>query len=235
MKKKTVLVADSEASSIKLMRVLLKRNDYEVLCASTGKEACSMAASYLPDLIITDMSLPDMDGTQIIGSIRSWSCVPIIVVSARCRESQKVAALDAGADDYVTKPFGNEELSARIRAALRFKRSDSTPTTENDGVFSCGELTVNIKNKTVYSGTKNVCLTRMEFKILELLCTNFGKVLTYDYMLKHIWGPYAKNDNKILRVNITNIRKKLEPDPKAPRYIITERGVGYSIAEKSSS
>ncbi len=233
MKKKTVLVADCEASSIKLMRMLLKQNDYEVLCAATGKEACSMAASYLPDLIITDMSLPDMDGTQIIGSIRSWSCVPIIVVSARYRESQKVAALDAGADDYVTKPFGKEELAARIRAALRFKRSDSESSIGNEDVFSCGELTVDIKNKTVLLGKRNIRLTRMEFKILELLCENCGKTLTYDYILKHIWGPYAKSDNKILRVNITNIRKKLEPDPAAPRYILTERGVGYSIIENA--
>lgn len=230
MDKKTILVAEDERSSNRLICKTLKESGYEVMNAATGKEACGMAASYLPDLLVINPSLPDMDGTEVIADIRRWSSVPIIVVSARNRESQKVAALDAGADDYIIKPFGKEEFAARVRAALRFRRAESVSESGTE-TYSAGELSADFVSRRVACGGREIRLTRIEFKIFELLCKHSGKVITYDYMLKQIWGPYAKNSNKILRVNITNIRKKIEPDTKAPIYIFTEPGIGYRVAE----
>lgn len=231
MEKKTILVAEDEPSSNRLICITLKESGFGVLSVTTGKEACSMASSHLPDLVMLNLGLPDMDGTEVISDIRRWSSVPIIVVSARSREAQKVAALDAGADDYITKPFGKAELAARVRAALRFRRIGGDRALSDGSIYRCGGLYIDFGGRTVSRDGKSIRLTRIEYKILETLCEHSGKVITYDYMLKHIWGPYAKNDNKILRVNITNIRRKLEPDTKTPRYIFTEPGIGYRMAE----
>lgn len=226
-----ILIIEDDKKICNYMRTALTANDYSVICASRAMEGLDMIRSHRPDLILLDLGLPDADGMLIIKEVRRKSTTPIIVVSARTDESDKVAALDAGADDYITKPFGKAELAARVRAALRFRRIGGDRALSDGSIYRCGGLYIDFGGRTVSRDGKSIRLTRIEYKILETLCEHSGKVITYDYMLKHIWGPYAKNDNKILRVNITNIRRKLEPDTKTPRYIFTEPGIGYRMAE----
>jgi two-component system KDP operon response regulator KdpE len=172
-----------------------------------------------------------MDGLKLIKSVREWSLIPIIVISARTKERDKVQALDAVADDYITKPFGTSELLARIRTALRHRKNPEDELKIPKGRYVCGELTIDFdKHKVLLSG-ESMNLTLNEYKIVSLLSRYSGKVLTYDYIIKNIWGPYSKSDNQILRVNIANIRKKLEPDPNQPKFILTVVGVGYRMAE----
>lgn len=230
--KNKILIVEDEASIANFVSTILTVNDYDVMIAARGKEAYSIITSQCPDLVILDLGLPDMEGIELIKATREWSQIPIVVVSARSRERDKVEALDLGADDYITKPFGTSELLARIRMALRHavSRGGNSQVIQT-GIFKTGDLTIDYDKWQVFVRGENVHLTQNEFKIVSLLGLHAGKVLTYDYILQELWGPAAKGDNKILRVNMANIRRKLEKNPAEPEYIFTEVGVGYRMAE----
>ena len=229
MNKYHILVVEDEKNIQSFMQTVLVANDYAVLTARTGEEAVMMLSSYCPDLVLLDLGLPDIDGQVLIRSIRKWNQVPIIVVSARSHEREKVLSLDLGADDYVTKPFGTSELLARVRAALRHAAQRGSSL--QSGVYHCGALRVDWERRRVILGDEDVHLTQNEYKIVALLAQYAGKVLTYDQIIQHVWGPNASGDNRILRVNMANIRRKLEGNPAEPQYIFTEIGVGYRMAE----
>ena len=230
--KEKILVVDDEISISHFISTVLTANNYDVIIAKNGAEAYAMATSQCPDLILLDLGLPDMDGLSIIKTIREWTQLPIIVVSARIHERDKVAALDMGADDYITKPFGPSELLARIRTAIRHTRtSNSNDVIATTGRYQVGSMTIDYDKHQVLINGENVHLTQNEYKIVALLGRNAGKVLTYDYLLKEIWGPSMKGDNQILRVNMANIRRKTEKKPTEPEYIFTEIGVGYWLKE----
>lgn len=230
--KDRVLVVEDDKRINSFYKTVLEANNYDVLMAQTGTEAYSMITSQCPDVVILDLGLPDMDGMKILKSVREWSSMPVIVVSARSHEKDKVAALDMGADDYITKPFGTSELLARIRTAIRHTRNTLvSPTGAPVGVFVSGSLMIDYDKHRVYMDGKDVGLTQNEYKIVSLLGKFAGKVMTYDYIIKEIWGPNMKNDNRILRVNMANIRRKIEKNPAEPEYIFTEVGVGYRIVE----
>ena len=227
-----ILIVEDEQRISNFMNAVLTTNGYDVITAHTGRESCSMISSHCPDLVILDLGLPDMDGVDIIRSVRSWTSLPIVVVSARMHERDKVEALDAGADDYITKPFGTGELLARIRTALRHTRSSGSGNISPNGIFTVGELTVDYNKHHVLVKGENVHLTQNEFRIVSLLGKNAGKVLTYDAILKELWGPAAKGNNQVLRVHMANIRRKIEENPAEPKYIFTEVGVGYRMVEE---
>lgn len=227
-----ILIVEDEKSIIKLLRTILAANQYEVIEACTGAEAMSMVTSHCPDLILLDLGLPDMDGSSLLEAVRKWTTTPIIVVSARTHELDKVAAIDLGADDYITKPFGTSELLARIRMALRHTQTMS----QNDqiartGRFQSGGLVIDYNKYRVYVDGVDAQLTQGEYRIVALLGKYSGRVLTYDFIMKELWGPCSKTDNKILRVNMANIRRKIEESTTSPKYIFTEVGVGYRMAE----
>ncbi|MDO4982967.1 MAG: response regulator transcription factor [Eubacteriales bacterium] len=225
-----ILVVDDEKTISGYIKAVLTSNGYDVIVSGSGSEALSMISSHCPDLVVLDLGLPDMDGTDIISSVRSWTQLPIIVVSARTHEQDKVLSLDLGADDYLTKPFGAAELLARVRVALRHAHTVSGTIADN-GIFTTGELTVDYNKHQAQINGKNVGLTQNEFRIVSLLAKNAGKVLTYDFIMKELWGPQLKGSNQILRVNMANIRRKIEKNPAAPEYIFTEVGVGYRMIE----
>ena len=229
-----VLLVEDERTIRSFMQAILTANGYDVLMAGTGAMANTMIASHCPDIIILDLGLPDMDGMTILRNVRKWSKVPILVVSARSHERDKVEALDAGADDYLTKPFGTEELLARIRAAVRHTRTPEGAAVANSGVFTAGELTIDYDKHRVYIAGRDANLTQNEYKLVALLGLHAGKVLTYDYLIKELWGPSARSDNQILRVNMANIRRKIEKSPAEPQYIFTEIGVGYRMLENDA-
>lgn len=231
MYKQTIMVIEDELNISSFISAILNANGYNVITASRGKEACDIISSHMPDVILLDLGLPDIDGNEIIQYVRNWSNTPIIIVSARDHEKDKVNALDLGADDYLTKPFGTSELLARIRTALRHKRISIDDELKRTKVFRSGNLLIDFDKHYVVVDGNEVRLTQIEFKIIQLLCKYSGKVLTYDYIIKNIWGPYANNDNKILRVNMANIRRKLETNPGEQSYIFTEAGVGYRMVE----
>jgi two-component system KDP operon response regulator KdpE len=218
-----VLVVDDEIAILRFLRVALNGQGFIVSEASTGQEALQAIAMYRPDLVILDLGLPDMDGVEVTRRLREWSKVPVIILSVREQEIDKIAALDAGADDYLTKPFGMGELLARIRTVMR---RQTTGTSEP--VLSIGSLMVDLPNRVVTMNGKNVQLTPTEYDILRLLVIYAGKVLTNHQLLRQVWGE-AYDDLHILRVNISNLRHKLEPDPSRPTYIHTEPGVGYRL------
>ena len=227
-----ILVVEDEKSIAHFISTVLNNNGYEAMRARTGQEALAMVSSHCPDLIILDLGLPDMDGMELLKNIRSWSGLPIVVVSARSHERDKVAALDAGADDYLTKPFGTAELLARVRTAIRHTRTMSGNTEiALQGTYSVGDLVVDFNKHRAMVRGENVKLTLSEFRIVSLLAKHAGKVLTYDFIMKELWGPRAGGDNQILRVNMANIRRKIEENPAEPKYLFTEVGVGYRIAE----
>ena len=228
-----ILVVEDEKSISSLIRAILTGNGYDVIQASNGTEAFSMISSHCPDLIVLDLGLPDIDGMEIIRAIRSWTEMPIVVVSARSYDRDKVEALDAGADDYLTKPFSATELLARIRVALRHTRSGRNPNGTPGGKFNVGDLCVDYDKHQVLVNGENCRLTQNEFRIVALLSRYAGRVLTYDYIMKQLWGPQSKGSNQILRVNMANIRRKIEANPAEPQYIFTEVGVGYRMAEGS--
>ena len=227
-----ILVVEDDTGISKFLKTNLTANNYDVIQTEDGKSALAMAASHCPDCMLLDLGLPDIDGNEVIRGVREWSRMPIIVISARSDEDDKATALDLGADDYLTKPFGTVELLARIRTALRHTRT----TTENDeiamrGSYHVGDLLIDYRKRCVYLDGKDTCLTPNEFRIVALLGKYAGQVLTYKHMLKELWGPAASSDNKILRVHMANIRRKIEPNPDEPSYIFTEVGVGYRMAE----
>ena len=227
-----VLIVEDDKSIRNFFRTVLEANNYDVIMASTGAEAYSMVTSQCPDVVLLDLGLPDMDGMKILKSVREWSAMPIIVVSARGHERDKVEALDAGADDDITKPFGTSELLARKRTAIRHARTVYlSPGGMQTGLFRSGGLTIDYDKHRVYIDGRDAGLTQNEYKLVSLLGKYAGKVLTYDYIIKEIWGPNMKNDNRILRVNMANIRRKIEKNPAKPEYIFTEVGVGYRIAD----
>lgn len=226
-----ILLIEDELAISNFISTILTHNNYNVIKAETGKDALALTSSHCPDLILLDLGLPDMDGIDVLKSIRTWSSIPIVVVSARGHEREKVEALDLGADDYITKPFGTSELLARIRTAVRHNqkvREDNHP--EIDKIM-IGSLLIDYDKRIVKVDDKEVHLTPIEYKIMILLSKNVGKVLTHDYLMKEIWGPYI-NENQTLRVNMANIRRKIEANPAEPKYILTEVGVGYRMVDE---
>ena len=227
-----VVILEDEYNISSFVSAVLQANGFDTMVARNGAEAIILITSHCPDLVLLDLGLPDMDGQGIIENVRGWSNVPIIVVSARTRERDKVMALESGADDYITKPFGTSELLARIRTALRHVQlREGEQAQRQTGVFHTGDLEVDYGKRRVYVNGEDAHLTQNEYKIVALLSKYSGRVLTYDSIIKHIWGPNAKQGNQILRVNMANIRRKIEPSTAEPRYIMTEMGVGYRMAE----
>lgn len=226
-----ILIVEDEEAISSFISTLLTSNDYNILKTASGQEAISLAASYCPDLILLDLGLPDVDGAAVIKSIREWSAVPIVVVSARGHEREKVEALDLGADDYITKPFGTSELLARIRTELRHSQRNRSGLFAEMKKMSVGEMEINYESRRVSVRNQEIHLTPIEYKIISLLSQYPGKVLTYEFIMKEIWGPYS-NEIQSLRVNMANLRRKVEENPAEPRYIITELGVGYRMAEE---
>ena len=231
MPKFSVLIIEDEKNIQTFMGKVLKRHDYQVLYADTGKQGLEMIRSRCPDLILLDLGLPDIDGCSIIRDVRTCASTPIIFISARTAEREKVAALDLGADDYITKPFGTSELLARIRASLRHSNRLLTDSTFYIRPYRHKDLILDFSKRLLTIRGNAVHLTPIEYKIVAYLAQNSGKVITYASILSNVWGPYADNDNKILRVNMANIRRKIEEDPAQPQYIFTEVGVGYRMAE----
>lgn len=225
-----ILVVEDEKSISGFIKSILTNEGYEAIVASSGQEAKSIIFSHCPDLVVLDLGLPDIDGTEIITAVREWTQMPIIVVSARSYDRDKVDALDRGADDYITKPFSGQELLARVRVALRHAKNSSGPMSE--GRFTAGGLCVDYDKHIVTVDGQNAKLTQNEYKIVSLLSRWSGRVLTYDYILRELWGPQSCGDNQILRVNMANIRRKIEKNPADPQYIFTEVGVGYRMIER---
>jgi two-component system, OmpR family, KDP operon response regulator KdpE len=218
-----VLVVDDEVAIRRFLRVALNGQGFVVLEAASGQDALDRVALERPDLIILDLGLADMDGIEVTSRLREWTQVPIIILSVREQESEKIAALDAGADDYLTKPFGMGELQARIRVVMRRQ-----PGGTAEPVFSLGALNVDLANRLITVNNRKVQLTPTEYDILRLLVIHAGKVITNRQLLRQVWGE-GYDDLHILRVNISNLRHKLEPDPSRPTYIHTEPGVGYRL------
>lgn len=227
-----LLIIEDDPGICTFLKASLVANDYDVIIVSTGTDALAMMTSHCPDCVLLDLGLPDMDGMEIITAIRKWTSTPIIVISARNHEEDKVNALDLGADDYLTKPFSTGELQARIRTALRHVRTGadlSEPALT--GTFHVGDLMIDYSRHLVTLNGADVHLTPNEFKIVSLLGRHAGQVLTYNTILRELWGPSVIDDNKILRVHMASIRRKIEPNPNEPRYFFTEVGVGYRLAE----
>ena len=230
--KDKILIVEDEHNISNFISTILTANNYDTIISHNGAEAYTMITSHCPDLVILDLGLPDMDGLQIIKSVREWTQLPIIVVSARMHERDKVEALDLGADDYITKPFSTSELLARIRTAIRHTRTRSTnESVAQSGIFKAGDLVIDYDKHQVLINGENAHLTQNEYKIVSMLGKCAGKVMTYDYILSELWGPGAKGNNQILRVNMANIRRKIEKNPAEPAYIFTEVGVGYRMVE----
>jgi two-component system, OmpR family, KDP operon response regulator KdpE len=217
-----VLVIDDEAPILRALKINLTARKYEVSTAPDGASGLAAMARERPDVLILDLGLPDMDGTDVIKGVRGWTSTPIIVLSAWGQESQKVAALDAGADDYVTKPFGMDELLARLRAAVR--RASPAP---DEPVVTTGDLTIDLARKRVTRGESDIRLTPTEWQLLEVLVRNSDRLVTQRQLLQEVWGPGYQTEAGYLRVYVANLRRKLEPDPSAPRYLLTEPGMGY--------
>ena len=230
--KDKILIVEDEKSISGFIRAILTSNGFDVIVARSWSEALSMISSHCPDLVVLDLGLPDIDGMEIIETVRQWTQLPIVVVSARSYEQDKVLALERGADDYITKPFGAAELLARIRVAIRHTRSGlSNSSIASSGKFTAGELTIDYDKHQVLISGENARLTQNEFRIVALLGKCAGKVLTYDFIMKELWGPQSKGSNQILRVNMANIRRKIEKNPAEPKYIFTEVGEGYRMIE----
>ena len=235
MNKFNVLLIEDEKNICNFISKTLSSQGYRVSCASTGNEALSLATSLCPDILLLDLGLPDMDGIEVIREIRTWASIPIIVISARTQEQEKVLALDNGADDYITKPFGPSELMARIRTALRHSNRLQTDSLLNQRSYRAEELMVDFEKRLVTLAGSEIHLTQIEYKIVSLLAKNSGKVITYDTIISNVWGPYADDNNRILRVNMANIRRKIEKNPAEPHYIFTEIGIGYRMLEDKES
>jgi two-component system KDP operon response regulator KdpE len=224
-----ILVVEDEVPMRRFLRVSLASRDFRVVEAGSAREALQLASSHNPDLIILDLGLPDGDGLEVTKSLRAWSPVPIIVVSARGREDDKVLALDAGADDYLTKPFGVNELLARIRVGLR--HADQRSSGKSEPHLSVGTLSIDLPRHRVELEGREIRLTPIEFKLLVFLARNAGKVLTHRQLLAEIWGPSHEGQTHTLRVHMADLRRKLESEPARPRILLTEPGVGYRMAE----
>jgi two-component system, OmpR family, KDP operon response regulator KdpE len=219
-----ILVIDDEPQILRALRTILTARQYRVTTASRGEEGLTLAAAQLPDLVVLDLALPDMDGNEVCRRLREWTQVPIIVLSVRDSEREKVTALDNGADDYLTKPFGAEELLARIRAALRHALPERSP---GRSLILCGPLEIDLAQHSVMRNGVEVKLTATEFRLLAYLVSNAGRVLTHTAILTHVWSPSDADRVEYLRVYVRQLRKKLEDDPEQPRFILNEPGIGY--------
>lgn len=228
MSKYQILVVEDDTSVRNLITITLKTHDYRFVSAATGEGAIMETASHNPDVILLDLGLPDMDGVEVIRRIRTWSNVPIIVISARSEDTDKIDALDAGADDYLTKPFSVEELLARLRVTLR-RLALMQGNTEQSAVFVNGDLSVDYASGCAYLGGQELHLTPIEYKLLCLLARNVGKVLTHKFITQSVWGGSWDNDVASLRVFMATLRKKLEAAPGSPQYIQTHIGIGYRM------
>ncbi len=222
-----ILVVDDEPQIRRFLRASLGVHHYQISEAATGEEGLTRAITDHPDLVILDLGLPDIDGTEVIRRLREWSKVPIIILSVRGRESDKIDALDRGADDYVTKPFGIGELLARIRAALRHQLQSET----EQPLFRAGGLAVDLARRSVTVDDREVKLTPKEYELLRHLVIHAGKVLTHQYLLREVWGPTYMRETHYLRVYVGTLRQKIETEPAQPRYILTEPGVGYRLRD----
>ena len=219
-----ILVIDDELQIQRAIRTILTEKGFKVTTASNGEEGLTLAATNEPDIIILDLGLPDMDGVQVCSRLREWTQIPIIILSVRDSERDKVAALDKGADDYLTKPFGIEELLARVRVALRHSAQNQGTQSK---VVKAGDLTIDLVWHIVKRGEEEVKLTGTEHKLLAYLAANHGRVLTHQSILIHVWDPADAEHTEYLRVYMRQLRKKLEADPERPKYILTEPGIGY--------
>ena len=224
-----VLLVEDDKSICSFITTSLSGNGYRITSALTGKEGLSLAASLCPDVILLDLGLPDMDGCQVLMQLRTWSRMPVIVISARTKEQEKVHALDLGADDYITKPFGTSELLARIRTALRHSHINSP-----ERIYKALDLEINFEKRLIFLRGEEIHLTQIEYQLLTLLAEYSGKVLTYGFIMNAIWGPYMDSNNQILRVNMANIRRKIEENPAQPQYVFTEIGIGYRMLENEN-
>ena len=220
-----VLVVDDEPQILRALQLKLRGAGYAVDTAATASDALLKASLRPPEAIILDLLLPDGRGTDVCREIRSWSAAPILVLSAVGEEAEKIAALDAGADDYVTKPFSGDELLARLRAALRRTRSS------NDPVIEVGELRIDVEKRLVTMGDRPVSLTPIEYDLLKLLAENEGKLMTHPVILREVWGPAYREESNYLHVYVSHLRRKIEPDPARPRYILNQAGVGYRLVD----
>jgi two-component system KDP operon response regulator KdpE len=219
-----IMIIDDEPQMRRLLQVALTAHGYEIREAETGREGIDQAAVFHPDLIVLDLSLPDLDGIEVIKQLREWTQTPVIILSVREQESDKIAALDAGADDYVTKPFSMGELLARIRTALRHAAG-----VEDEPVLTFGGLAIDLTRRYVAVDGGEVKLTPTEYELLRILVVNAGKVLTHRQLMRTVWGPSYEQETNYLRVYIRQLRQKIEPDPARPRHIVTEPGVGYRL------
>ncbi len=224
-----ILLVEDEPQLRRFLRPMLRAQNYRVVEAETAREGVALAHSHNPDVVLLDLGLPDGDGVEVTRQIRAWSAVPIIVISARGKEQDKVGALDAGADDYLIKPFGSAELLARLRVALRHAARGALPTA--DAVHSFGDVRVDLGRRTVHRGDAEVHLTPHEYKLLVTLIRNVGKVVTHRQLLHEVWGPGAQ-ENHYLRVYMGQLRQKLEEDPARPRWLATDAGVGYRLRDE---
>lgn len=226
-----ILVIEDERPIRNFLRSALHTQSYRVLEAEKGRDGLSLAASHVPDVVLLDLGLPDMDGIEVIKELRAWFTAPILILSARGQERDKIAALDAGADDYLTKPFGVGELLARIRVALR-NRARKEMEEGGGTVFTVEGLKVDLEARRVFVHDEEVHLTPIEFKLLTLLVKNAGKVVTHMHLLREVWGPASGDQLHYVRIYMAGLRKKLEKDPARPRYLLTEVGVGYRLADE---
>jgi len=224
MKKTKILIVDDEPQILRALRVGLVAHGYDVVSAADGEEALDKAATELPDAVILDLNLPKLSGLDVCRGLREWSPVPIIVLSVRDAERDKVTALDLGADDYLTKPFGTDELLARLRVALRHAARESNPP---ESVVHAGAVTIDLSRRMVKRGEEEVRLTATEYKLLTHLAANAGRVLTHTQILEHVWGPGYETETQNLRVYVSQLRRKLDPESLQPQMITTEPGVGY--------
>lgn len=222
-----VLVVDDEAALARALAINLRAHGWDVVTAADGRGALEAAAAEHPDVIVLDLGLPDMDGTEVIAGLRGWTTVPIVVLSARQHGEDKVEALDLGADDYVTKPFAMNELMARLRAAVR-RSQESTPSAS---VVTVGDLVIDMARKRVARRGEDVRLTPTEWAFLELLARNLGRLVTREQVLREVWGPAYEHESHYLRVYAAQLRRKLEDDPAHPRHLVTSPGLGYTLEE----
>jgi two-component system, OmpR family, KDP operon response regulator KdpE len=223
----TILIIEDEPSLQRFLRVTLEAQNFKVIVAETGEQGLRHAGTSVPDLVILDLGLPDLDGIDVTKRLREWSAIPIIIVSARGKEQDKVTALDAGADDYLTKPFGVGELLARVRVVLRHLATADQRTGEP--LFESGSLKVDLARRDVVVNGQPVHLTPNEFKLLSVLIKNVGKVMTHRQLLREVWGPASGDETHYLRVYMNQLRQKLESDASRPRHLLTEPGVGYRL------
>lgn len=226
----TVLIAEHDSETRDAISSVLQANGYRPLPAENGAAAVSMISSLCPDVVLLEQELPDMEGLEVLKEVRTWTCLPVLILSSRGSEKEEVRALDMGADDYLRKPFGYPELLARIRMAQRHSVKMEFGDSAENGVLKSGDLVIDMLRRTISMGEKGIHLTQNEYRILLFLAKQPGKVLTYEEIIKHVWGHFAADDRQILRVNIANIRKKIETDPADPKYILTEIGIGYRMA-----